>query len=126
MSEKRKFVGRQACHNLSLFDRKTGDFLGRVVNMSINGLMLVSDQPIEFPKLYECKIELPEEILESRELIFDAESKWCNKNDELNCYETGFLLRNLSEKVGDIVRLLMHEKMAENTNTKQVRTKSNA
>lgn len=113
MSEKREFTGRQACHDLNLFDQKTGDYLGRVVNMSINGLMLISDQPVEFPKLFSCKIELPKEILESRELIFDAESKWCNKNEELNCYETGFLLRNLSDKVGDIVRLLMHEKMAE-------------
>lgn len=122
MSEKREFTGRQACHDLNLFDEKNGDYLGRVVNMSINGLMLVSDQPVEFPKLFSCRIELPEEILESRELIFDAESKWCNKNEALNCYETGFLIRNLSDKVGDIVRLLMHEKMAETTNPKHVGT----
>ncbi|PKK84053.1 MAG: hypothetical protein CVT49_05360 [candidate division Zixibacteria bacterium HGW-Zixibacteria-1] len=113
MSEKREFVGRQACGNFNLFDRNTGDFIGRVVNMSINGLMLVSDEPIEVSKLFPCKMELPEEILESRQLVFDAESKWCNKNAALNCYETGFLIRNLSDKVCDIVRLLMHEHFTE-------------
>jgi len=117
MSDDRKFVRRSACGYYHVYSRATNKLIGRVVNMSLRGIMLISEEPIEASKMLKCKMELPEEILESKLLNFDAESKWCRKNETIDCYETGFLIHGATEKDDDILKLLMHIWMAEKSDT---------
>jgi len=117
MSEDRKFLRRPACGYYHVYNRTTNELVGRVVNMSERGIMLISEEPIEAFKMLKCKMELPEEILESKLLNFDAESKWCRKNETIDCYETGFQIHCATEKDDDILKLLMHLWMAEKSDT---------
>ena len=71
--------------------------------------MLVSDKPIKINKRYLFKMNLPETIAGSREVEFEAESRWCQNDVNQDFYDTGFELIDPTNKFLEALDKLVHD-----------------
>ena len=95
---------------LNVFDAKSGNLLGHLVDINDEGIMLMSNKPIEVGKVFHLKLTLPtEDDSNSEELIFDAKSLWCKLGPNNEIFDTGFQLEGASAMVRATIRELIRE-----------------
>jgi hypothetical protein len=103
-----------------VFDTSTNLPMGQVVNMSQRGMQLMTEQPVETNKLYYCRMPLPETILGSDEIFFDADCRWCCMNESTGWYDSGYRLRRKSPRDAEIIEFITRRWMmmqSENLNS---------
>ena len=62
--------------SLEVFDLDTGDHLGRVVDLHEEGLMLLSNRPVDLNRAFSLQVNLPMTLNGVNEFLLDAESLW--------------------------------------------------
>jgi len=109
MHERRKH--RRKCPRFPavVLDQQTDRFVGYVGNLTPEGLMLVSDGPLEVGLESRFKIDLPEEILGRRQFVFTASGLWCQAGAHSCTYCSGFAFQNLTAEDYDLIRQLMED-----------------
>jgi hypothetical protein len=112
MEESRRNVRRKPNDYFLVFNRYKDEFIGRVMNMSIDGIMMYSEEPMEINKLYYCRMALPEKINGLEQIFFDAESMWSKENKNVNMFETGYKIRHIPPQHLEVVKVLMKKWMA--------------
>lgn len=100
MEEKRTQKRRSSIYYLEVFDVDTGKQLGRLVDITTEGLMLISEEPTPTNVPLKCRMVLPAEILGRTNIIFEATCKWCRKSVNPELYEAGY--RSIIADPGDI------------------------
>ena len=83
---------------LTAIDGDTGDIIGRVVNISRDGIMLVSGRYIEAGVVYHLRLALPAEATGCGDIAFDARSIWCKVNAQNSLFDTGFELLDVTQQ----------------------------
>ncbi|MBN2502782.1 MAG: PilZ domain-containing protein [Anaerolineales bacterium] len=75
-SERRK-TKRFSVVELDIFDNKTDDYIGKMINLSVGGMLILGDNPLETGKIYHIKIPFDETV--NGRVNFDIETKcvWC-------------------------------------------------
>lgn len=107
MLDRRRLKRRHLIYYLRVFDRHSGDLLGHLVDLTTAGIMLISESPIPLDRTYACRMVLPGEEDDQREVTFDAHSIWCRKDVNPTFYATGFRLeRPNAEAVSTIDALI--------------------
>ena len=96
MEEKRRLQRRHLIYYLRVFEKNADQPLGHMVDISTEGMMLISEQPVKTETVFELRMVLPVEIEGSREVHFSAESRWCREDENPDFYNTGFQLINPS------------------------------
>lgn len=91
-NNQRKVARRHLIYYLRVFDKTNDRLLGNLVDISTRGIMIVSDKPIEVNQRYHLKMVLPETVAGSREVEFEAESRWCQNDTNQDFFDTGFEL----------------------------------
>ncbi len=122
MDEQRKLVRRKAKGEYPIINRQTGDMVGLVLDLNIKGVKLLTPEPIEVPRLYYYEMTLPHKVNGSKQIFFDAESRWCEKREDTGYYECGFRLRNVAKSEKDKIEELTRHWMvteSEKINRKQ-------
>jgi hypothetical protein len=89
MSEKRKFDRIHLIHYLRMFNRKTGILVGNLVDLTEEGLQLISETPIEPGRILEIRMEFPEEVDGQQELHLNAEAIWCDHQLDPDLFSVG-------------------------------------
>jgi hypothetical protein len=92
--EQRRMKRRHLIYYLEAIDRGTGKLIGFLVDITTEGIMLMSKTPIETGKIFQLRILLKTDLSEKKYLNFDAKSKWCEKSINTEIYDTGFELIN--------------------------------
>lgn len=100
---KRKMKRRHLIYYLRVFDVKTGQLIGHLVDITAEGVMLISDKPIETGKDYQFRMALPSEIFNTEELIFNAHSVWCRRDVNPDFFACGLRISDISEQDLDII-----------------------
>ena len=108
MRENRKRRRRHTNTFLGVYDRSTEELLGRLVDMTTEGVRLLSKDTIESDAIYQFRMDLPVEIKGSTEIVFDAKSVWSKKDEISHEYSTGFQIVDLSSKEFDKIELLIY------------------
>ncbi|MCX8044191.1 MAG: PilZ domain-containing protein [Desulfobacterota bacterium] len=98
MREKRKLKRRHLIYYLKVTDRQSGKLIGFLVNITPEGIMIMSEEPIPVGKLFHLQILVPSETDEKAHLQFDARSKWCERSVNTDFYDTGFELLNVTSR----------------------------
>ncbi|MDX1692703.1 MAG: PilZ domain-containing protein [Ketobacteraceae bacterium] len=108
-TNQRKVDRRHLIYYLRVFNKQDNELLGNLVDISTRGIMLVSDSPIPVNKRFQLKMVLPETISGSREVEFEAESRWCQNDANKDFYDTGFELIDPTNKFLEAVDKLVDD-----------------
>jgi len=119
MTKQRKQTRYQTEELLMVFDRHTSRHIGGLANLTYDGAMFVTQEPVKKSSIAHCRVELPNKILDRDQLIFDAECVWCKKNATRGWYESGYKLKNVSEQDRNILTYVMLKLMSEQPATQE-------
>jgi hypothetical protein len=97
MNDKRKNPRHKLRDYPIAYDRILGMMIGRVLDLSTNGLRMIIDSPIEKLTQIKCRLQLPEEIDGVNQVLIDIRCVWCKKNTVHGAFEAGFSFLNPSE-----------------------------
>jgi len=81
----------------TVFDRKTDKVIGNLVDISINGIMIVSETPITEKTIYQLRMEFIQNIM------FDAKCVWFI-DIGANYYISGFEFIQIEPKEIEIIK----------------------
>lgn len=102
-TRKRKFLKLY----LQISDLKTGQLFGHLVDITNEGGMVTSEQPIETDTEFQLRMALPAEIKGTKEVEFSVTTLWSAKDSESEFYNTGFQFRELSSQNAEITNELI-------------------
>ena len=107
MTERRRRERGQTNDYLMIFDRETGAHIGGLANLSQDGAMLVTLEPISVATVIRCRVDLSQPIMDRSEVVFDAECRWCRKNVKRGWWESGYALKNVSLDDEELISYLV-------------------
>lgn len=90
MDERRKHKRRNSIFYIKVFDNKTGKIVGRLVDITTGGMMLVSERPLKIGTVSKYRMPLPEKIHDVSEITFEAKSVWNGPDVNTDFFDTGF------------------------------------
>ena len=109
MHEKRKSPRKPAPDRVTVYDRNTDTAFGQVVNMSIGGMLLISDKPIPTDRVFQLRISLPNPINGVDYVNFGAESLWASPAMDENNFWTGLQIIDVSDTDSRILAILIED-----------------
>lgn len=98
MDERRNYVRKSLSSTVSVFDRKTNEYIGLVADWSDDGILVTSSvKPIDVGGVYEYMLlaQSPNGYDGTDRGQVDAESMWCERTSP-SFYGTGFRLKTIS------------------------------
>lgn len=100
---------RHLIYYLRVWDSDTKKLLGHVVDITTEGLMLISDEPIELNKSFNLEMQWHDDSGETKKICFKAESRWKHKDVNAAFYDTGFIILNHEEEIFSPIREIIDE-----------------
>ena len=107
--ETRALKRRHLIYYLEVYDNETNDLLGHLVDITTEGLKLVSKVEIPAHHLFQLRMSLPEGYFEQKMLRFEATSRWSSNDVNPDFYDTGFSLPDLDAKSKEIIFNLVNQ-----------------
>lgn len=101
--ESRSLERRHLIYYLEIYDDVTGKLLGHLVDITTEGIKLVSKAPIEKGKIFRLRMRLPEDYFDEKTLRFEATSLWSTNDVNPDFYDTGFTVVGMDKRAKDIV-----------------------
>ncbi|MEW6595355.1 MAG: PilZ domain-containing protein [Thermodesulfobacteriota bacterium] len=101
--ESRALERRHLIYYLEVHDDTTGGLLGHLVDITTEGIKLVSKEPIEKGRLFRLRMRLPEDYFDEKTLRFEAKSLWSSNDVNPDFYDTGFSVIGMDKRTKDIV-----------------------
>ena len=93
--EKRIFKRRQLIYYLELLDDSDGHCVGHIVDISLEGMLVMSEKPFAMHQPYRFKIAYKKPSTPRQVLQINARSKWSQRGIHTNYFDTGFELVGL-------------------------------
>lgn len=116
MKDKRKLQRRNFIYDIEVQDRsrkneETGDFLvlGELADITVEGVMLVTDDPVAETTRFPLRILLPEAVNGLTFIDFEAESIRCSKTIHETIFTTGFRVIRMDEATQAVVERFIEE-----------------
>ena len=103
MNENRKFERRHLIFYLRVFNNDTNELIGYLVDITSEGVMFMSEKPIEIKPDYSLKMILPENQTGKSFIKFRASCKWCKKDINPDFYVAGFQFEQIDRPDKDII-----------------------
>ena len=99
MPERRRIKRKELIFYLKVFDKERDQLIGHLSDISIEGFKLISEKPIQVGEIYHFKTRLSQKMIGGEQLLFEARSIWCRKNDHLSdFYDVGFRFEDLQSE----------------------------
>ncbi|MEW5818537.1 MAG: PilZ domain-containing protein [Spirochaetota bacterium] len=106
--EKRDMKRWHLIYYLRVFDRNTNNLIGNLVDITTEGIMLISEKPINTNQIYYFRMDLPQAVEGKKEIQFDCQSLWCKNDVNPDFYDTGFKFVNISDNARKIITELIN------------------
>jgi hypothetical protein len=105
--EKRKLHRRHIIYYLQLVEPTHEQVIGYLVDITVFGMMMVSQQALETGQKMTLRIMLPEELGKGESVTVQGASVWCHKDVNPDYFAIGFKFDQLSsETVEAIIELI--------------------
>lgn len=98
MNDQRKTPRTTTNEVLEIADQITGVQIGRVVNISAEGLMLLGQEPIITGSVYQLELHLRQASGEQTKISFGAEAVWTMEATQPDSFWTGFRIIDISNE----------------------------
>lgn len=110
MDERRKDQRKQTEHFLGVYHRETEEFIGRLVDLSVTGMMIRAVQNIDVNCLYEFRIVLPTFVGGRDYLELDAMCVWLiHSTKSFGKLDVGFMFTEISPEEAGSIQLLLKD-----------------
>jgi len=113
MSKKRKNARCRTSDYYTITDRSSNQIIGRTANISIGGMMLITDIELKTGKTYAFRLNLPESAECGPGFPFDGECRWSQYNDLAGWWENGIQIKEMSEEAKSTLRTLAGQSLIE-------------
>jgi hypothetical protein len=107
--DRRKLKRRHVIFYSRVFDRNSGALLGHLMDITIEGLMLISETPLKTDLTYHLRMDLPEDVMTKAYLSFDAQCLWCKPDINPAFYNAGFKVLNMVQEDVDLIENMIDE-----------------
>ncbi len=107
-SDQRKLTRVSIPDHTKIFDAHSGNIVGQLVNLSIEGLMMMSPSAVSPGTLLQLRIPLQcnEGVIE---VLVGAESLWCDETNESGACWTGLHIIDISPEHHKIISTLVYD-----------------
>lgn len=109
MEEHRKLVRKRVGIVLEMQDRQTSQVLGRIMDLTLEGFMLLAKQEMIPDQQYELVLNLPEAIRFHRSIELVAECRWCQPSNTAGYFGAGFFVVSVDVVKREAWKLLVEE-----------------
>ncbi len=86
-----------------VYDRDNSKYVGRLVDINTNGLMLIGKHQLGVNTELKLKMDLPQEINGKSQIEFDAKVAWCEKSKNANLYSTGMSFSQIAPEYSQFI-----------------------
>ncbi|NTV52362.1 MAG: PilZ domain-containing protein [Candidatus Firestonebacteria bacterium] len=107
--EKRKLKRRHLIFYLRVMEDDSPDVLGFMVDITTEGIMVMSEHPLEVGKTFRLKMRVKSYTPEEKYLKFTAVSKWCHQSVNPDFYDTGLELLDITPEDYKEIRHMIKE-----------------
>ncbi len=94
---------------LRVFDRNTVQVIGRLVDITREGILLAGEDRVKTGTIFQLRMILPEGLFGKEQLDFDAKSLWCKPDVNPDLSVTGFKFLNVASGDVEIIESLVDE-----------------
>ncbi len=98
VEEKRKQIRQKLSTEIDVIDIHSERRLGQLMDVSTQGLMMLSDVPISTNSIFELLIQLPVEIEGCKEIRLGVESLWTRESNDGTQHWTGFHVISIDDQ----------------------------
>ncbi len=107
MKDERKAARTEISAFLEVRDGGNDGEIGRVTEITTEGMKLQSPEPMEPDAVFELEMAMPPAKRTRDAIRFDAQVVWCTKSDESGFYESGIQMKGLStEDIAEIKQIM--------------------
>ena len=106
MNVDRRSIRKSTSDYYLVYEDSTDELIGRVVNLSLDGTMLIGDHEMVVPTRIDARLELNDPIDGRKQIRFQLESRWCKKNETCDWYETGYKFVEISDQDRNLIAKL--------------------
>jgi hypothetical protein len=93
--------------DVDVYDNLRNQYIGRLVNVHIRGLMIVGDIAMEEDRLYTLDLHLPEAVNGQTMIQLGADCLWARDADLSGKHWTGFSIIDASPQAAEAIRTLV-------------------
>ncbi|MBK6735060.1 MAG: PilZ domain-containing protein [bacterium] len=108
MADNRHRPRKNTPHNVKVVDEESGRVMGRVVDITADGMMLVTNGEITPGRQFQVRITLPVMVQHRSDVTVEARAVWCNQDTNPSFYKVGFKFLNLVGEEGYLLEDVMH------------------
>ena len=103
----RKLERKELNQAIVINDTINGGVFGELVNITTEGLMVITDREIETQAIFQLSLELPEPIKGADQIVIGADCLWCRRAENFYRYWSGFQIIDASEKALEQIEVLI-------------------
>jgi PilZ domain len=107
MTEQRRRKREQSLYYLQVYPAGKEEPLGRLVDLTTDGLMLVCEVPVAVGSRYRLNILLPQDLAEAAAISCLAECRWCRSALNPDFHDAGFRITEVSDRDRSLIDLLI-------------------
>lgn len=105
----RKHERSQLNQSIGISDVINGGRFGDLINISPDGLMVMTDAMVPTHSIYQLELELPTQIEGSDRIGIGADCLWCRQAENFNRYWAGFQIIDVSDQALQQIQKLISD-----------------
>ena len=109
MRKNRRRPRKNTPHLVKALDADNGNPLGRVVDITADGMMLVTENAYDHGTIIRARLILPVMVQARTEVVVEAEAVWCKQDSNPSFYKVGFHFLNLAGEDGFLLEDVMQK-----------------
>jgi len=106
-TETRRLERAHLIYFLRVFNARSGDLLGQMVDLTTNGIMVIGEAAVAPRQKYTLRMDLPRNVPLGRHLTLEARCKWCRRDQGGDFYSMGFRIVDMSPEAHRVVEQLI-------------------
>ncbi len=96
-------------HVVKAYDAETGNYIGRVVDITADGMMLVTKDNFTVGRVFQLRVILPVMVQHKTDVTVEAKIVWREPDSNPRFCKTGFNFVNLPGEDGFLLEDIMHK-----------------
>ena len=109
MREHRRRPRKNTPHHVKVIDQETGKVMGRVVDITADGMMVICHEHLSIGRKFHFRIVLPVIVQDRSHLEIHCEAVYCNQDPNPSFFKAGFRFLNLPGEDGFLLEDVMHK-----------------